>query len=52
MIRKAAEAAMWKLKKNPPALIPLKAPFERVTVWRPAARSVAGVKLTAPVRGS
>jgi D-amino peptidase len=35
MIRKAAEAAMWKLKKNPPALIPLKAPFERVTLWRP-----------------
>lgn len=35
MIRKAAEAAVWKLKKNPPPLIPLKAPFERVTILRP-----------------
>lgn len=35
MIRKAAEAALWKLKKNPPPLIPLKAPFDRVTVLRP-----------------
>lgn len=35
MIRKTAEAAMWKLKKNPPALIPLQAPFERVAILRP-----------------
>lgn len=35
MIRKSAEAAMWKLKKNPPPLVPCKAPFERVAVLRP-----------------
>ena len=35
MIRKAAEAAVWKLKKNPPPLIPLRAPFERVAILRP-----------------
>ncbi len=35
MIRKSAEAAAWKLRKNPPPLIPLKAPFERVTLLRP-----------------
>ena len=35
MIRKAAEAAIWKLKRNPPALIPLQAPFDRETILRP-----------------
>jgi D-aminopeptidase len=35
MIRNAAEAAMRKLRKDPPPLIPLQAPFERVTVLRP-----------------
>lgn len=36
MIRKAAEAATWALKRNPPPLIRLEAPFERVTVLRPS----------------
>ena len=35
MIRQAAEAAAWKLKKNPPPPIPSRAPFERVAVLRP-----------------
>ena len=35
MIRKASEAAATKLKRNPPPLIPLKPPFERVSVLRP-----------------
>jgi len=35
MIRQAAEAALWKLKKNPPPLIAFKPPFERVAVLRP-----------------
>jgi len=35
MIRKAAEAAAAKLKRNPPPVIPLKPPFERVTILRP-----------------
>ncbi|HOV73531.1 MAG TPA: M55 family metallopeptidase [Candidatus Hydrogenedentes bacterium] len=35
MIRKAAEAALWKLKKNPPPPVACKAPFERVAVLRP-----------------
>jgi D-amino peptidase len=38
MIRKAAEAAAWKLKKSPPPLIPLKPPFERVAILRPEKR--------------
>lgn len=38
MIRKAAEAAAWKLKKNPPVLIPLRPPFERVAILRPEKR--------------
>lgn len=36
MIRKAAEAAAHMLKRNPPALPPLKAPFELVVILRPA----------------
>lgn len=36
MIRTAAEAAAWSLKKSAPPLMPLKAPFERVTILRPA----------------
>ncbi len=35
MIREAAERAIRTLKSNPPALIPLKAPFERVALFRP-----------------
>ena len=35
LIRKASEAAAWKLKKNPPALIPITPPFEQVTILRP-----------------
>lgn len=34
-IRQAAEAAAWKLKRNPPPVVPIKAPFERVAVIRP-----------------
>ncbi len=36
MIRKAAEAAAWKLGKNPPPLLSLKAPFEQLSLFRPA----------------
>ncbi len=35
MIRQAAEAAINKLKRNPPGLIALHAPFDRVAVLRP-----------------
>jgi D-aminopeptidase len=35
LIRKAAEAALWKLRKNPSALIELHTPFDRVTILRP-----------------
>ena len=35
MIRQSAEAAIRALKRNPPPLIPVKAPFERVSVLRP-----------------
>ena len=35
MIRKSAETAMRNLRKTPRALIPLKAPFEQVTMLRP-----------------
>ena len=34
MIRQTAEAAAWKLRNNPPAFIPLTAPFERIIVLR------------------
>ncbi|NIA13021.1 MAG: hypothetical protein GWP08_02990 [Nitrospiraceae bacterium] len=34
-IRKAAEAAAWKLKRNPPPVVSVEAPFERVAVLRP-----------------
>ena len=35
MIRQAAEAAARQLKRTPPLLIPLQAPYERITVLRP-----------------
>ena len=35
MIRSAAQAATNKLKRNPPPLIPIKPPFERVVILRP-----------------
>ncbi len=35
MIRESAEKAIRKLKTAPPPLIPLKAPFERVAMFRP-----------------
>ena len=35
MIRQAAAPAVWKLKNNPPPLIRLEPPFERVAVMRP-----------------
>ena len=35
MIRQAAEAAARQLKRTPPLLIPLQAPYERVVVLRP-----------------
>lgn len=38
IIRQAAEAAIHKLKRNPPALIPLRAPYDRVTILRPDQR--------------
>lgn len=35
MIRKAAEASMWSLKRNPPKLEPLAAPYVRTARFRP-----------------
>ena len=41
LIREAAERAMKALRADPPALIPLKPPFERVVVYRPDKRGAS-----------